>query len=254
MFYLFSIKKIDLNEQINSELQSLARTLYEYWFYQFDFPNEDGKPYKSSGGEMAFNKVLKRDIPVKWCNSSLSGITGVSNDTISPSDEPNKEYRHFSIPVLDSTNTYGVELGDSIGSDKFVVTSDDLLVSKLNPWFNRVVYATDESEQICSTEFVVWRCPNKAIKNFLYMIATSPRFIKYCSQSSTGTSNSHKRVNPSVMMRLEVPFDISIAEKLGNKLEPIINTIINKQKENTKLKELRDWLLPLLMNGQVKVK
>ncbi|ALO40967.1 restriction endonuclease subunit S [Pseudoalteromonas phenolica] len=247
-------KKIDLNEQINSELQSLARTLYEYWFYQFDFPNEDGKPYKSSGGEMAFNKVLKRDIPVKWCNSSLSGITGVSNDTISPSDEPNKEYRHFSIPVLDSTNTYGVELGDSIGSDKFVVTSDDLLVSKLNPWFNRVVYATDESEQICSTEFVVWRCPNKAIKNFLYMIATSPRFIKYCSQSSTGTSNSHKRVNPSVMMRLEVPFDISIAEKLGNKLEPIINTIINKQKENTKLKELRDWLLPLLMNGQVKVK
>ena len=109
-------------------------------------------------------------------------------------------------------------------------------------------------DAICSTEFVVWRTSNVLIKNFLYMIATSPQFIEYCTQSATGTSNSHKRVNPDVMMRYEIPFDSNIAEYLGEKLEPIIRKLLINQQENTKLIALRDWLLPLLMNRQVTVK
>lgn len=250
--------KIELNNRINAELEAMAKTLYDYWFVQFDFPDDSpqgqGKPYKTSGGKMVYNPTLKREIPERWEVVPLSSITGVSNESINPADYPEKLFKHFSIPVFDATNTFGVERGDTIGSNKFTVEETDLLVSKLNPWFNRVVYAMAEPEQICSTEFVVWRCPNTSIKNFMYMIATSPQFIAHCTQSATGTSNSHKRVNPNVMMRFDQPFNLKVAEKLGQHLEPILKQLIVNQRENTKLASLRDWLLPMLMNGQVTVK
>ncbi len=251
-------KKIELNNRINAELEAMAKTLYDYWFVQFDFPDDSpqgqGKPYKTSGGKMVYNPTLKREIPDGWEDAPLSSITRVSNESINPADYPEKLFKHFSIPVFDATNTFGVERGDTIGSNKFTVKDTDLLVSKLNPWFNRVVYAMAEPEQICSTEFVVWRCPNASIKNFMYMIATSPQFIAHCTQSATGTSNSHKRVNPNVMMRFDQPFNLKVAEKLGQHLEPILKQLIVNQRENTKLASLRDWLLPMLMNGQVTVK
>lgn len=247
-------QKIELNNRINAELEAMAKTLYDYWFVQFDFPDANGKPYKTSGGKMVYNPTLKREIPEGWEVAPLSSITRVSNESINPADYPEKLFKHFSIPVFDATNTFGVERGDTIGSNKFTVEDTDLLVSKLNPWFNRVVYAMAEPEQICSTEFVVWRCPNASIKNFMYMIATSPQFIAHCTQSATGTSNSHKRVNPNVMMRFDQPFNLKVAEKLGQHLEPILKQLIVNQRENTKLASLRDWLLPMLMNGQVTVK
>ncbi len=246
--------KIELNNRINAELETMAKTLYDYWFVQFDFPDANGKPYKTSGGKMVYNPALKREIPEGWKAAPLSSITGVSNESINPADYPEKLFKHFSIPVFDATNTFGVERGDTIGSNKFTVKETDLLVSKLNPWFNRVVYAMGETEQICSTELIVWRCSNTYIKNFMYMIETSPQFIAHCTQSATGTSNSHKRVNPNVMMRFDQPFNLDIAEKLGQKLEPILKQMIVNQRENTKLASLRDWFLPMLMNGQVTVK
>ncbi len=245
--------KIDCNNRINAELEAMAKTLYDYWFVQFDFPDANGKPYKSSGGKMVCNATLKREIPEGWCATTLASITPISNDSLNPADFPEKKFKHFSIPVFDATNTYGLELGESIGSNKFTVLGTDLLVSKLNPWFSRVIYAMDEANQICSTELVVWRCPTNALKNFLYLIATSPQFIAHCVQSATGTSNSHKRVNPTVMMRFDLRYQKEVAEKFGQKISPILVKLIINQRENQQLAELRDWLLPLLMNGQVTV-
>jgi type I restriction enzyme S subunit len=111
----------------------------------------------------------------------------------------------------------------------------------------------DENDQICSTELVVWRCPSQALKNFLYLVATSPQFIAHCTQSATGTSNSHKRVNPDVMMRFALPYQGEIAAQFGEKVSPLLKRLILNQQENQQLAQLRDWLLPLLMNGQVKV-
>lgn len=201
--------KIDCNNRINAELEAMAKTLYDYWFVQFDFPDANGNPYKSSGGKMVYNATLKRDIPEGWKVTTLASVTPISNDSLNPADFPEKEFKHFSIPVFDATNTYGLERGDSIGSNKFTVLGTDLLVSKLNPWFSRVIYAMDEEDQICSTELVVWRCPTENLKNFLYLIAISPQFIAHCVQSATGTSNSHKRVNPKVMMRFDLPYAYS---------------------------------------------
>ena len=247
-------KKIELNNRINTELEAMAKILYDYWFVQFDFPDTNGKPYKTSGGKMVYNPTLKREIPEVWKVKPLSEVTPVSNQSVNPADYPDQVFRHYSIPVYDATKTYGFEAGDTIGSNKFTIEESDILVSKLNPWFSRVIYAMEEKEIICSTEFVVWRTPNDSIKNFLYMVARSPQFVAHCTQSATGTSNSHKRVNPSVMMRFEIPFDEKVANALGDKLEPMVKQMIINQRENTELAKLRDWLLPMLMNGQVTVK
>ncbi|EPB4520470.1 TPA: restriction endonuclease subunit S [Pseudomonas aeruginosa] len=243
--------KIDCNKRINAELEAMAKSLYDYWFVQFDFPCANGDPYKSSGGKMVYNASLKREIPEGWAAAPLSSITPVSNETLNPAVFPEKSFKHFSIPVFDVTKTYGVELGRSIGSSKFTVLGVDLLVSKLNPWSNRVVYAMDEADQVCSTEFVVWRSPSENLKNFLYFIATSQQFISHCVQSASGTSSSHKRVNPSVMMRFELPYEERVAAEFGKMIDPILKKLIVNQRENQYLAQLRDWLLPMLMNGQV---
>lgn len=247
-------KKIEINNRINVKLEAMAKTLYDYWFVQFDFPDANGRPYKTSGGKMVYNPTLKREIPDGWITRPLSEITSVSNQSVNPSDYPEKAYRHYSIPVYDATKTYGIEAGDTIGSNKFTIEERDILVSKLNPWFSRVIYAMEESDLICSTEFVVWRTPSSSIKNFLYMVARSPQFIAHCTQSATGTSNSHKRVNPGVMMRFETPYKEEIVSALGDMLAPMVKQMVINQRENTELTKLRDWLLPMLMNGQVTVK
>lgn len=246
-------KKIELNNRINAELEAMAKTIYDYWFVQFDFPNAKGKPYKASGGKMVWSAELKRDIPVGWEVKPLSEITSVSNDSLNPMDSPDKEYRHYSIPGYDELGTYKIEKGEEIKSNKFTVKDTDVLVSKLNPWFSRVIYATDDKDLICSTEFVVWRAKNLAFKNYLYMIARDSSFITHCTQSAAGTSNSHKRVNPTVMMKYQIVFNETIAEKFANLIGSTIKMCAKNQVENQKLSELRDWLLPMLMNGQVKV-
>lgn len=246
--------KIDLNNKINSELEAMAKTLYNYWFVQFDFPDKNGKPYKTSGGKMVWNEELKREIPEAWEVKSLADLTKVSSESINPLTFPNKEFKHYSIPTFDETGTYGIEKGSEIKSNKFTITNTDILVSKLNPWFNRVAYSTDEGNLISSTEFVVWRSHNLAMKNYLYMIARDASFITYCTQSATGTSNSHKRVNPTVMMKYKIVYENFIAELFGSKIGSAIKMYAKNQVENKSLSDFRDWLLPMLMNGQVIVK
>jgi len=246
--------KIELNDHINTELEQMAKTLYDYWFLQFDFPNEHGKPYKSSGGKMVYNEELKREIPKDWEVKSLSEITPVSNASTNPMFYPNKIFKHYSIPTFDLKKTYELEPGNNIKSNKFVVEELDLLVAKLNPGFNRVVYPSKEEDQICSTEFVVWRTPSVYIKNYLYILSQNKHFIDYCTQSATGTSNSHRRVSPASMLQYKVAYNQELAELYGKKIDSFIKNYISNQKENQLLASLRDWLLPMLMNGQVTVK
>ncbi|MBX3038135.1 MAG: restriction endonuclease subunit S [Anaerolineales bacterium] len=247
--------KIELNARINAELESMAKTLYDYWFVQFETPLPS--PLKggsqSAGGKMVWNEALKREIPLGWEVKSLSEITKVSTTTVNPMNYPQKQFKHYSIPAFDETGTYKIELGEEILSNKFTVQSSDVLVSKLNPWFSRVVYSTNDIDLICSSEFVVWRTENQSIKNFLYMVAKDLSFIDYCTRSASGTSHSHRRVNPQVMMKYQLAYNSEIASKFGTIINPMIETVAKNRVESQTLTELRDWLLPMLMNGQVKV-
>jgi len=245
--------KIELNKRINAELEAMAKTLYDYWFVQFDFPDKNGKPYKTGGGKMVWNEELKREIPERWEVKPLSEITQVSNESVNPMDFPDKEFKYYSIPGFDESGTFKIEKGFEIKSNKYSIKNTDVLVSKLNPWFSRVIYATDDSDLISSTEFVVWRTKNLAMKNYMYMIARDASFVTFCTKSASGTSNSHKRVNPTVMMKYKIVFDETVTTHFGNTLGSSIKMLEKNKIENQKLTELRDWLLPMLMNGQVKV-
>lgn len=246
--------KIELNNKINTELEAMAKLIYDYWFVQFDFPDENGKPYKSSGGKMVYNEELKREIPEGWDSKKLKEILTVGKNSINPSLEPDKEYKLVSIPVLDKTGTFSVEKGEEIKSNKFVVGENDIPVSKLNPWFKRVFYPMGEEDLICTTEMVVWKCDNYKAKNFFFELSTSDHFTTFATQSATGTSNSHKRVNPTIMMGYKIPYSQDLINKYGDLVDPWIKTRMNNKLQNKELAELRDWLLPMLMNGQVRVK
>lgn len=246
-------EKIELNNKINVELEAMAKLIYDYWFVQFDFPDENGKPYRSSGGKMVYNEELKREIPEGWDAKPLSKIVRQSNESTEPFANPETDFKHLSIPAFDDCGSYHIEKGSSIQSNKFVIRDTDVLVSKLNPKFSRVIYAEDEENLISSTEFVVWRTEDESLKNYLFFLAQSDFFRGYCIQNATGTSNSHKRVNPTVMMRCKVPYQKEIASTFGKTVSYSIQLMLNNRKQNQELATLRDWLLPMLMNGQVKV-
>ncbi len=252
LLYLLN-QKIDLNNRINFELEKMAKAIYDYWFVQFDFPDKNDKPYKSSGGKFFYDSGLKFKIPQDWTAKRILDLSPNSTNTINPAVNPDKNFKHFSIPEFDKTGSYKIEKGKEIGSNKYAITGYDLLVSKLNPWFNRVIYPFHEEELICSTEFVVWRTDCDEIKNHLYLASTNTNFINFCIKSATGTSNSHKRISPYVMMGYLLPFNEKVVLKFGKKIDPIIKKIFKNKKENQELQKLRDWLLPMLMNGQVKV-
>jgi restriction endonuclease S subunit len=246
-------KKIELNRAINQNLEAMAKQLYDYWFVQFDFPNKDGKPYKSSGGEMVWNEKLKRMIPKEWTNANIYQLASISKETVNPQAQPNELFKHYSLPEYDKTGTYAEEYGIDIQSAKFIVTNNCILVSKLNPWTSRVICGNRGSNQICSTEFVVWNPASLKTKGFLFMLAKSAKFIEYCTQGATGTSHSHRRINPELMMKFDFPYNSEIAIKFSLLIENIIVHLHNNIAQLKVLTEQRDELLPLLMNGQITI-
>jgi type I restriction enzyme S subunit len=246
-------KKIELNRAINQNLEAMAKQLYDYWFVQFDFPNKDGKPYKSSGGEMVWNEKLKRMIPKEWTNANIYQLASISKETVNPQAQPNELFKHYSLPEYDKTGTYAEEYGIDIQSAKFIVTNNCILVSKLNPWTSRVICGNRGSNQICSTEFVVWNPASLKTKGFLFMLAKSAKFIEYCTQGATGTSHSHRRINPELMMKFDFPYNSEIAIKFSLLIENIIVHLHNNIAQLKVLTKQRDELLPLLMNGQITI-
>ena len=243
--------KIKLNCQINDNLEAMAKLLYDYWFVQFDFPNEEGKPYKSSGGAMVWNEKLKREIPQGWSGVSLKDLALTSRNAITPVE--NEVYQHFSIPSFDACGSYSLDNGSDIKSDKFVLQKGQLLVSKLNPWFNRVVWVPKGTNMIGSTEFVVLNPNNESESGYIYSVIKSPKFIAYCSQAATGTSHSQRRVSPDVLMAFKVVYEQGVVQKYGCLIEKIQKQQAELLSEIAILTKQRDELLPLLMNGQATV-
>ena len=249
---IFSLDhKIELNKQINDNLEAMAKQLYDYWFVQFDFPNEEGKPYKSSGGAMVRNEKLKREIPQGWSGVSLKDLALTSRNAITPVE--NEVYQHFSIPSFDACGSYSLDNGSDIKSDKFVLQKGQLLVSKLNPWFNRVVWVPKGTNMIGSTEFVVLNPNNESESGYIYSVIKSPKFIAYCSQAATGTSHSQRRVSPDVLMAFKVGYEQGVVQKYGCLIEKIQKQQAELLSEIAILTKQRDELLPLLMNGQATV-
>ena len=244
-------KKIEANNKINEELESLAKTLYDYWFTQFDFPDENKRPYKSNGGAMVYNEILKRDIPVGWEVKELQKIASISNEQITPNECV--AYRHYSIPAFDEKGTYIIESGEDIHSNKFIIKSFDVLISKLNPKFSRVICADNEEDMVSSTELIVFRCNDEQNQSLVYCIAKSNNFYSYCVKNATGSSGSHNRINPEIMGAYKIPYNHSTYELFKSRISDIIQKRNHIIKENQKLISISDFLLPMLINGQISI-
>ena len=243
-------KQIILNNQINSELEQMAKTLYNYWFVQFDFPDENGRPYKSSGGKMVWNEELKKDIPEGWEVKYIKDIAKTTAKNIIPTN--NIVYKYYSLPSVSKNKSYIEEYGNNILSSKYIINHNCILVNKLNPLDSRVIFIPNEDNQICSTEFIVLQQENNFLRSYIYSTLCSEHFKIYCKQRISGAI--HKRVAPQLVYDYKIPYNESIVNKYGNIIYNILFKINHAIQENRELTSLRDFLLPLLMNGQAVIK
>lgn len=248
--------KIRLNDRICSELESMAKALYDYWFVQFDFPDENGEPYRTAGGEMVWNEQLKREIPKGWSPIEYSELVDIENSSINPSSFGETVMEHYSIPAFDEDCMPTLDTADTIQSGKYRVLKESFLVSKLNPQFKRIwnpYYLTDNA--ICSTEFMVYKPKDITLRPICYAIANSNGFYNHMVSKAISSTGSRKRIQPDVSIQysLAFPLDRFIVDRFCSHYSPIMEKIKKARLENYELKKLRDWLLPMLMNGQARV-
>lgn len=253
---LYSMEqKIQLNKRICAELEAIAKTLYNYWFTQLDFPNAEGKPYRSSGGEMVWNDQLKREIPKGWTPGTISSLMKIENTSVNPQKLGNALMEHYSIPAFDANHNPAYEEAGTIESGKYVVDPECILTSKLNPHFKRLWDPYCDTENaICSTEFIVYRPRTAWTRPFCYAVLNSEAFYAHMVGKATASTGSRKRIQPDV----SASFELAIPdEKTMRAFVELYAPIMEKQKalykENCELTKLRDWLLPVLMNGQATV-
>lgn len=246
--------KITNNTSMCSDLESMAKLIYDYWFVQFDFPDENGRPYKSSGGKMVWNEKLKREIPEGWSCKKVDDIAVLYQRSIIPEDET--YYKHFSIPAYDEKHLPSLEKGSFIESNKYQVLPNTILVSKLNPQFKRLWYIPKVAfDSICSTEFMPYQSKT-GHSGFLFEVFNSDAFSKFLIQCSSSSTGSRKRMDPALSKEflLAYPSEEKIIEEFDKVATNILSKIVTCREENQQLSSLRDFLLPMLMNGQVKVK
>ena len=230
-------KKILLNNQINQELEAMAKTLYDYWFVQFDFPDQNGKPYKSSGGKMVYNTELKREIPEEW------GVGSVGNllDKVTKSEKIENNSIEFvgRIPVIDQSQKYIAGFTNNENAllqpqNGHVIFGDHTRVVKyINFDYAR---GADGTQVLISN--------NENISNVLLY-----HMIEDFDLSNYGYARHFKFLKEKIVI---VP-DKEVSSKFETQANVIYEKIKNNIFENLELTQLRDWLLPMLMDGQVKV-
>ena len=233
-------KKIALNKQINARLEEMAKTLYDYWFVQFDFPDANGKPYKSSGGEMVFDETLKREIPKGWEVKSLGEIATLKAGGDKPELISRFQTQEYKFPIysngLNDNALYGY-------CKKAIITEPSITISARG-----------------TIGFTKIR--NHSFTPIIRLISVTPKnsqFIKFLELFLSQTSFENAG---SVQKQLTIPQieNIKILTpniKLINKFSDIttlsVGLIESNEKQNHQLTQLRDFLLPMLMNGQVSV-
>lgn len=247
-------QKIELNNRINAELEAMAKTLYDYWFVQFDFPDEKGRPYKSSGGKMVYNKVLKRKIPEGWEVKKLGECLKVTLGG-TPSTSIDSYWDNGNIPWLSSSETANFPVLDA---EKYITASGlensaSVFLPKGSVVVSIVRYIRPSILGIDATanQSVAGILETKEFKSsYIYFSVSSdvPRLMSL----RTGAQQPHINKETIETSAFLVPSKLILSE-FYKKVDPVFLKIIKSANEAKKFSELRDWLLPMLMNGQVKV-
>jgi type I restriction enzyme S subunit len=250
-------RKIELNNRIVEELEKMAKAIYDYWFVQFDFPNADGKPYRSSGGEMVWNDELKRELPKGWSTAALS-TQGEFKNGINYDKDSCQEKTVKIINVRDISSSSSVLLSDTLDSislpereiEKYLVEKNDILIARSGiPGATRIM-PPDIKDTIYCGFIIRYRVKNEILKPYLYFTLKE---IEHLSLSQSGGTILKNISQDTLKDILAIVPDETILTEFNNLVKPIVEQQITKNKENIELAKLRDWLLPMLMNGQVTV-
>ncbi len=243
--------KIELNNQINENLEALAQTIFKRWFVDFEFPDVNGNPYKSSGGKMIESEL--GEIPKDWHNGQLLDIAKISKKNVKPFDFPEKVFFHYSLPAFDECKMPVEEFGYTIKSSKFMVCPDSILVSKLNPRFPRIWYVANCAvDSICSTEFQVLEPLSVNNHSFVYCLCNSSSFGESLIAKASGTSGSHQRVRPNDILETPIIIPSSAIFRLFNETtKAMLHMTQTNLEEKSRLKILRDTILPQLISGEL---
>jgi type I restriction enzyme S subunit len=245
--------KIDLNNRINAELEALAKTIYDYWFMQFDFPDANGRPYKSSGGAMVWNDTLKREIPAAWEVVPLGNLVDTVKDGAAPNNsDTTTPYVGLEHIARKSIALSAWSTADQATSQKIAFRRGDILFGKIRPYFHKVAFASFDG--IASTDAIIMRPKKSEVAGLVLETVFSDPFVTAATASSTGSKMP--RADWNVMKRYGVALPNQGSDTLSKYQElfrPIVSKIDSHVQQNVELTQLRDWLLPLLMNGQVRV-
>ncbi len=245
--------KIDLNTRINAELEQLAKTIYDYWFVQFDFPDANARPYKSSGGKMVWNDALKREIPAGWEVAHLSRLVEEVKDSITPNAfDGATAYVGLEHIARKSIALSTWATADKATSNKIAFRKGDILFGKIRPYFHKVALAMMDG--IASTDAIILRPRQLGLSALALETIFSDRFVEAATASSTGSKMPRADWKVMRNYRVAIPDKSSLTTNDYQKLfDGVASKIENHVRQNRTLTQLRDWLLPLLMNGQVRV-
>ena len=244
--------KINLNRQINDNLEAMAKQLYDYWFVQFDFPNEEGKPYKASGGAMVWNEKLKREIPQGWHCGTLLDIAEYTNGLACQKYRPTDNNK---LPVIKIK-----EMHDGLSADTEWVKAD--IPDDVKVFDGDVLFSWS-----ASLEVMLWAYGNGGLNQHIFKVTSKngyPRsfyfyqLIHYVGvfkqiAEARKTTMGHITQDHLRQSTIALPPNIDVANKLEEKLCPIFDAIVKNNQEIMALTKQRDELLPLLMNGQASV-
>lgn len=245
--------KIELNNKINAELEALAKTIYDYWFVQFDFPDKNGKPYKTNGGKLVWNEELKREIPAGWEVEKLGKVLRTElGGTPSTKD---KEFWNGDFPWLNSGEIANFPIIDSelkiteagIKNSTTTLMPKGTCVLSITRHLRPSILGVDS----CANQSVVGIFESEKLKNsfiYPYLVNDIPRLMTLRS----GAQQPHINKGTVDESKLIVPSD-NVLDKYYSLVDSYYAKILNNTFQIKQLSELRDWLLPMLMNGQVKV-
>ena len=243
---------------INRNLEALAKQLYDYWFVQFDFPDENGRPYKSSGGKMVWNEALKRDVPEGWKVYSLAELGCFKNGINYSKDEiGDKDYKIVNVRNISSSSIFIDNSGLDVltlkrnGGDNYLVKESDILIARSGvPGATRLLRDVENNIIYCG--FIICYSISN-IDNKPILFYTLKQLESVTKSQSNGSILSN--ISQDVLKQLCVVLpDIKVKGLFNEMINKVFSLIQNNQRMIDNLIKQRDELLPLLMNGQVEVK
>lgn len=240
--------KIELNNKINAELETMAKTLYDYWFVQFDFPDANGKPYKTSGGKMVWNEELKRGIPEGWEVKELEEIAKCIMGQ-SPKGE-SYNFDKIGIPLLNGPADYenGVLKGRTYTTEPTRLCQKDDLVLCIRATIGNLVYS--EKEFCLGRGVAAVRPIDEIFSELIYFLLLQE--IERFKIHATGSIIVGITKDDLIKSNCLIPNE-KVLNAFHKLIKPQFDKIRTNLKQNQELTSLSDWLLPMLMNGQVSV-